>query len=86
VIDLQGVKRDVLARVSVGQRLAVSIVSSGGYEAVVCTVGKSGAVLGTLAAFPKLSVLISCIKQNNQYVAVIKKIERGGCVVAVSRS
>jgi hypothetical protein len=84
--ELESLQKPVLQTVTVGQRLAVGIVTSGSYEAVVCTVGKSKAVLGTLAGFPGLAALIACIKQGNNYSATITKLDRGRCRVAVKRS
>ena len=85
-VDLTGVIAGALKAVSVGDKLDIAIVVSGGYEAVVCQIRKSKTVVGTLAGFPGLTALIACIKQGNVYTATITKIHRGRCVVNVQRA
>ena|SRR5689334_18100497 len=83
--DLASVKKDVLSRVTVGDSLEVAIVAAGAYQSVVCRVPGIGEILGSLAAVPKLTDLISCIAQGHKYSAIVRKIERGRCLVAIGR-
>lgn len=84
-IDLEGVQRDGLTKTRVGAQLEVAIVRSGAYETVVCRIPPQ-TVVGSLAAFAGLATLINCIKRGNNYIATVRRIERGGCTVAVQRA
>jgi len=84
--DLEGIQPAGLAKIKVGDKLDVVIVRSGPYDAVVCRIQKSTEVVGTLAGFPGLATLITCIKQGNKYLATVLKIQRGACTVAVQRA
>lgn len=83
--DLTGIDPAVLAKVTVGVSLTVSIVKAGRYEAVACGLPPKNVTVGTLAAVPGLANLIACIKKKNTYVADVLQVGRGRCVVHVHR-
>jgi hypothetical protein len=67
-VDLVGVRVEALPSLRLDMMLAVELRTEAPYSALVCCVPGVGNVVGTLAAFPGLSSLISCIQQGNDFV------------------
>jgi hypothetical protein len=82
--DLVGISLPGLAGVKNGDVLDVSIKSAGNVKSVVCST-KTGAVVGSLAAFRGLAQLIKCIEGGEVYEALVQSVSRTNCRVMVYR-
>lgn len=78
--------RPALQQVAIGEVLDVDLITEQALEAVVCKRRPGGAVVGSLAAFQGLTVLIDCIRRNHRYVAKITGLGRSACRVHVTRA
>lgn len=84
-VDLVGVRIDALSNVQLGMVLAVELQTEGPYSALVCRAPEGGLVVGTLAAFPGLSELLSCVQRGVDFGAQIVHLAPTRCTVIVSR-
>lgn len=81
---LDGIQKQVLASVTVGDVLSVNLASKGQFKAVTCESPKG--VVGTLAGFPGLTNLIECLEDGVTYSATVTKKTSNSCTVAVRRT
>lgn len=82
-VDLAAI-RVPIGQLTVGAALDVALVQQGGLEAAICRL-PNGSVVGSLAAFQGLALLIDCMRRGNRYAAEVVRIGRGVCRVKVRR-
>lgn len=83
--ELVGVRRDVAVTLHLGDLLSVELHTSGGLVAAVCATRDSAAVVGALAAFQGLALLIRCLQRGVNYEAVVEDVAPTRCAVLVRR-
>jgi hypothetical protein len=79
-IDLEGVRAEPLAALSLGQTLSVELRSERGFRAAVC-VAPDGRPIGALAAFPGLTGLLNCLERGHRYAVTITALGSSSCHV-----
>ncbi|NEW97174.1 hypothetical protein DY467_10365 [Rhodopseudomonas sp. BR0G17] len=84
--ELTSVRLAALRTIAVGTVLDVQIVRQDSSEAAVCVVRSSSDVVGALAGFEGLAVLIDCIRRGNRYSAEVLRITVATCAVHVRRA
>jgi|WetSurMetagenome_2_1015567.scaffolds.fasta_scaffold633836_2 hypothetical protein len=83
-LDLEGVRRDVLQSLSIGEKLTLQREPVRGYAAVVC-VRSDGAKVGAIGNFKKHAALLNCLERGVRYVVSVTEMRPGGCHVIGGR-
>jgi hypothetical protein len=79
-VDLEGIRPAALTNLKIGDALILELLQSASYPVIVCK-KQDGTIVGSLAAFLKISQLVRCLQAGVQYDVRVAQLGSGACRV-----